>query len=117
MRWLLRLVVCLLGLVLGLTVMVGGALLVLDDEDYRAALVWAADKFLDASLQIKGAFALHLAREASLSAGEVSLRANDGSYTLGIGEFQTRVRLDSLVSGILWVRQPTLGDGHLEVQE
>jgi len=107
----------LLGMVLGLTVMVGGALLVLDDEDYRVALVWAADKFLDASLQIKGAFALHLAREASLSAGEVSLRANDGSYTLGIGEFQTRVRLDSLVSGILWVRQLTLGDVHLEVQE
>ena len=41
MKHLLRLVAVLAGIVLALAVMVTGALFILDDDDYRSALVWA----------------------------------------------------------------------------
>ena len=80
MKWVLRLAAVVPVIVLALVVMVSAALFVLDDKDYRSALVWAAGSFLDASLEINGPFALHLGREASLTSDDVILRANDGSY-------------------------------------
>jgi hypothetical protein len=117
MKWILRLAILLPGIVLGLAVMVTGALFILDDDDYRSGLVWAAGSFLDASLEIRGPFALHLGREASLTAGDVSLRANDGSYSLAVGEFRAGVRLDSLLEGIYWVKSLALADVHLEAKQ
>jgi uncharacterized protein involved in outer membrane biogenesis len=117
MKWILRLAVLVPAMVLALAVMVTGALFVLDDEDYRSALVWSADRILDATLAIGGPFALHLGREASLTAGDISLRANDGSYSLAVGDFQTRVRLDSLLEGIYWIKSLVLADVQLEVKQ
>lgn len=116
MKWLLRLLAFLPVLLLNLVVLVAGVLLVLDDEDYRSALAWTARTFLDASLQINGPFALHLGREASLTADKVSLVANDGSYSLSVGEFRTRLRLGPLVEGIFWVKSLMLADVHLEMK-
>ena len=116
MKWLLRLLAFLPVLLLNLIVLVAGVLLVLDNEDYRSALVWTAHTFLDASLQINGPFALHLGREASLTAGKVSLVANDGSYSLSVGELRTRLRLDPLVEGVFWVKSLVLTDVHLETK-
>jgi uncharacterized protein involved in outer membrane biogenesis len=117
MKWILRLAVLLPSIVLSLVVMVTGVLFILDDGDYRSALVWSADRFLDASLEIGGPFALQFGREASLTAGDVSLRANDGSYSLAVGEFRTRVRLDSLLKGLFWVKSLILADVQLEVKQ
>ena len=117
MKWILRLAVLLPSIVLSLAVMVTGVLFILDDGDYRSALVWSADRFLDASLEIGGPFALQFGREASLTAGDVSLRANDGSYSLAVGEFRTRVRLDSLLKGLFWVKSLILADVQLEVKQ
>jgi hypothetical protein len=117
LSWTLRLTGLLTSLVLGLVVLTVGALFVLDDEDYRSALVWAADHFLDASLEIRGPFALHFGRQATLSAGHVSLKAHDGSYDLDVGSFQTDVRLDSLLQGIVWVKDLMLVDVHLETTQ
>jgi hypothetical protein len=117
MTWLRRLFVGLSSMVLSLAMLLAGALLVLNDDDYRTALVWTARTFLDARLQINGPLGLHLAREAWLSAGKVSLIANDGRYSLAVGEFQTRVRLDSLLHGILWVKSLLLDDVHLEIRQ
>jgi hypothetical protein len=116
MKWTLRLAALFMGIVLGLAVMVAGALFVLDDDDYRTALVWATGRFLDASLEIKGPFALRLGREASLTAGDVNLRANDGSYSLAVGDFRTRVRLDSLLEGIVWIKSLEIADVRLEAK-
>ena len=116
MKWILRLAVLVPAIVLSLAVMLAGALFVLDDEDYRSALVWSAARFLDASLEMGGPFALHLGREASLAAGDVSLRANDGSYSLAVGEFRAEVRLDSLLEGIFWVKNLVLADVQLEAK-
>ena len=117
MKWILRLAILVPAIVLSLGVLVTGALFFLDDEDYRSALVWSADRFLDASLEIGGPFALHLGREASLTAGDVSLRANDGGYSLAVGEFRTRVRLDSLLEGLFWIKSLNLADVQLEVKQ
>jgi uncharacterized protein involved in outer membrane biogenesis len=117
LKWALGLTRLLASLVLGLLVLTIGALFVLDDEDYRSALVWAADRLLDASLEIKGPFALHFGRQATLSAGDASLKAHDGSYDLEVGSFQTDVRLDSLLQGIIWVKGLTLADVRLEATQ
>jgi uncharacterized protein involved in outer membrane biogenesis len=117
MKWILRQVLLLPAIVLALVVMVTGALFVLDNEDYRSALGWAAGRFLDASLEIKGPFELSLGRETSLTAGDVSLHANDGSYSLTVGEFRTRVRLDSLLEGIYWIKSLDLADVQLEAKQ
>ncbi|MGB7931512.1 MAG: AsmA family protein [Gammaproteobacteria bacterium] len=117
MKWILRLAVLVPGIVLALAVMVTAALFILDDEDYRSALVWATGSFLDASLEIRGPFALHLGREASLTAGDVILKANDGSYSLALGEFHTDVRLESLLEGIYWIKSLVLADVQLETKQ
>jgi uncharacterized protein involved in outer membrane biogenesis len=117
MKSILRLVLYLPAIVLALAVMVTGSSFVLDNEDYRSVLVWAADRFLDASLEIKGPFELSLGRETSLTAGDVSLQANDGSYSLAVGKFQTRIRLESLLGGIYWIKSLDLADVHLEAKQ
>jgi len=117
MKWILRLAILLPAMVLGLAIMVAGTLFILDDGDFRSALVWSADRFLDASLEIEGPFALHLGREASLTAGDVNLLAKDGSYSLTVGEFRTRVRLDSLLEGIFWIKSLIFADVQLEVKQ
>jgi len=117
MKSILRLILYLPAIVLALAVMVTGSSFVLDNEDYRSALVWAADRFLDASLEIRGPFELSLGRESSLTAGDASLQANDGSYSLAVSEFQTRVRLDSLLEGIFWIKSLVLADVQLDVKQ
>jgi hypothetical protein len=117
MKSIVRLVLYLPAIVLALAVVVTGSSFVLDNDDYRSALIWAASKFLDASLEIKGPFELSLGRETSLTAGDVSLQANDGGYSLAVGEFQTRVRLDSLLEGIYWIKSLVLDDVQLEVKQ
>ena len=117
MKWILRLAILLPAMVLGLAIMVAGTLYILDDGDYRSALVWSADRFLDASLEIGGPFALHLGREASLTAADVNLLAKDGSYSLTVGEFRTSVRLDSLLEGLFWIKSLILAGVQLEVKQ
>jgi hypothetical protein len=117
MKHLLRLVAVLAGIVLALAVMVTGALFILDDDDYRSALVWVTGSVLDASLEIRGPFALHFGREASLTSGDILLRANDGSYSLAVGELQADIRLDALLEGIVWVKSLALADVRLEAKQ
>jgi hypothetical protein len=116
MKWPLRLVGGLLAMVLTLALIGGGLLFFLGSDDYRNALVWSADAFLNATLQIKGPFSLRLAREVSLTVRGVSLRANDGSYSLTVGECQTRVRLAPLLKGVFWVESLVLADVRLEAR-
>ena len=47
------------------------ALALFDDEDYRSALVWAAEKYLDVTLAIDGALEIDAGQEANQNgAGE-----------------------------------------------
>ena len=117
LKWVLGLTRLLVGLVFGLAVLVGGALYVLDDQDYRSALVWAAGRFLDARLEIGGPFALHFGREIRLSAANARLRAFDGSYNIEVVSFQTSVLLDSLLEGVVWIKNVTLADVRLEATQ
>lgn len=117
LRWVLAFTRLLIDLVLALAVLAGGALYVLDDQDYRSALVWAAGKFLDARLQIGGPFAVHLGPETTLSAADVHLMARDGSYDIGVASFQTDVLLDSLLHGVIWIKDLTLAGVRLEATQ
>jgi hypothetical protein len=116
--WARRLLLLLIVLLLGLTVLVGGALVYLDDEDYRRLLIWEADRFHDARLEINGPFSLRLGRDLALIAGDVRLTANDGSYTVEAGEVDLSQRLGSwLMTGTLWINHLTLSNGQLYLRQ
>jgi hypothetical protein len=114
LSWIKRLLLIMLGLMLVITVLIGVALVYLDDEDYRRLLIRETDRFLDARLEINGPFSLALGRDLSLIAGDVRLSANDGSYTFEAGEVDLSQRLGSwLMTGTLWINHLFLSDGQL----
>jgi hypothetical protein len=116
LAWARRLLLLLLALALGVGLLIGGALLYLDDEDYRLLLIWEADQFLDAQLEINGPFSLTLGRNLLLNAGDVRLTANDGSYTFEAGEIDLSQRLGSwLMTGTFWTNHLRLADVQLHL--
>ena len=91
----LRALVLLLAMPLNLLLLLGLALYLMDDNDYRRVLVWSADYFLDSQLEIDGSFSIKFAREVELNAEKLRLKANDGSYQLAIGKFYLQQRFTS----------------------
>lgn len=114
-RWALYLVA---GLLLSVALLIGGALLYLDDGHYRRLLAFGADHFLDASLAINGDFSFKLGKEITLAAEAVRLTANDGSYSATIGEFSGKQRLGSyLMTGTFWINSLVLSDVQVDVKQ
>ncbi len=70
------------GLVVGLGVLVVVFLFALDDEDYKALLVWAVNNHSDYRLSIHGDFSFNPALVPSLSAHQVSLDSGPGDLRL-----------------------------------
>jgi hypothetical protein len=117
LRWSRRLALSLLSIILTLVMITGGIVVVLEESDYRDALVWAADRFLDARLEINGPLSFRLARETALDAEDIRLQANDESYTLVVGQLHIRQRLGSyLRTGTLWISKLVLSGVKLNVQ-
>jgi hypothetical protein len=54
MKWIKRLTLLLAGLLLSLMLVFAGALLFLDEADYKRVLAWSTDNFLDSELVITG---------------------------------------------------------------
>ncbi|UCC55130.1 MAG: AsmA family protein [Gammaproteobacteria bacterium] len=118
MSWVRRALYLVAGLVLVAVLLVGGALLFLDDDHYRQLLTFGADQLLDASLEIDGDFSLALGKEVTLVAEAVRLTANDGSYSATIGEFRGSQRLGSyLLTGTFWVNSLVLSDVQLDIKQ
>ena len=114
--YLRRLMLLLCGLLIGLVVLLSALLLLLDDDAYRDALIWSADTFIDARLEIKDNFSLDLGRNILLSADTVQLRAKDGSYKLDIGSFDGSLRFgDYIKTGTFWINSLALADVRLEI--
>ena len=53
MKWIRRLLALLAGL-LGCALLLVGAVLFLEEADYKRLLIWGADRFLDSQLVIEG---------------------------------------------------------------
>jgi len=118
MSWIKRLVLLFLGLVLCVVLLVGGAVLILDDADYKYILSWTAKNFLDSQLEISGPFSISIHRDLLLTSGGIHLQANDGSYSLSVGELDANFRLGSyLRTGTFWLNSLALTDVSLEVEE
>ena len=106
------------SLFFGLLVVCVVLLSLLDDEDYRNVLIWGVDQFLDSSLEIKGPFSISFGKELEVAAGEVYLKANDGSYELSVGDFSGRQQLGSyLKTGTCWIKSLRLIDVHVGIME
>ena len=115
-RYLRRLMLLITGIVLALALLLAALLTLLDDEQYRDALVWSADAFMDARLEIKEKFSLDFGRNILLKADAVQLYANDGSYKLDIGSFDGSMRFgDYIKTGTFWVNSLALADVRFEI--
>lgn len=115
-QFLRRLMLLLCGLLVGLVVLLSALLLLLDDDAYRDMLIWSADTFIDARLEIKDNFSLEFGRNILLSADTVQLHAKDGSYKLDVGSFDGNLRFgDYIKTGTFWINSLALADVRLEI--
>ena len=118
MKWIKRLLGLFAGLLLGITLIVAAAALLLEESDYKRLLAWGAEQFLDSRLVIEGPLTIDIARDLSLATGYISLRANDDSYRLSVGKLKTSFRLGSyLQTGTFWFNSLELTDVNLDVME
>ncbi|HYQ70684.1 MAG TPA: hypothetical protein VET88_02020, partial [Gammaproteobacteria bacterium] len=115
--WLRRLLLLLTAVITAAILLPAGALLVLDDTDYKRILVWATDTFLDSELEIAGPFTITLSDGVHVSAGDVRLQAHDGAYTLTTQAFSTYFRVVSVFSGTLVIHDLVLTDASLRIDE
>ena len=115
--WLRRLFIFLVTSVLGALLVLIGALIFLDGEDYKPVFSWVAETFFDAELQIKGPLRVHVAGGVALSASKVQLKADDGSYFLSADTLSGDVRLRDAVFGTLWVRDLAVSNFYLKINE
>jgi len=115
--WLRRLLIFLITSLLGGLLVLIGALIFLDGEDYKPVFSWVAETFFDAELQINGPLRVHVAGGLALSASKVQLKANDGSYFLSADNLQGDIRLRDAVSGTLWIRDLAVSNFYLKINE
>ena len=102
--------------VVALLLLFGAALLLMSDEDFRDALIFSADFFFDSQLDIDGAFTLSFGHKIELKADSIRWKANDGPYSLSIGELHVEQDVDlSFKSKTLWINSLRLTDLHIEV--
>jgi uncharacterized protein involved in outer membrane biogenesis len=107
----------LFGLLTGLALTVAALLVVFDETDYRRALVWSADHFLDSELLVSGPLSVRYSDGLQLSAEAFQLAAHDGSYSLETNALNLRFQLASVFSGPLWIDDLVLGDFILKINE
>jgi uncharacterized protein involved in outer membrane biogenesis len=101
-----------------LLLLLGASLYSLNDNDYRHALIWSADYFLDSQLEIDGAFSVSIGNEVEVNAEAVRLKANDGSYELSVGKLNVEQRFGSYLStGTLWINHLGMDDLRAEIVE
>ena len=118
MKWIRRLSALLAGLLLASALLLAGAVLFLEEADYKRLLVWGAERFLDSQLVIEGPIRIDISRDLSLASGDILLKANDDSYRLSVGKFNASFRLGSyLQTGTFWFNNLELTDVNLEVAE
>ncbi|MGB5443772.1 MAG: AsmA family protein, partial [Gammaproteobacteria bacterium] len=80
-------------------------------------LVWSADHFLDSELLIPGTLSVAYSEGVVLSTQAFQLAAHDGGYSLQASQFHLKFNLASLFSGPIWIRDLTLADFILKVNE
>ena len=103
---------------LNMLLLLGVGIYLLNDDDYRRAVIWSADYFLDSRLEIDGAFSIRIGQEVELTAESVRLTANDGSYALSAGKLNVEQRFGSyLWTDTLWINHLNLEDLHGEIRE
>jgi len=118
MKWIKRLLVLIVSVIFGSALLVTGVVVLLSDDEYKQLLSWGAEQFLDSTLVISGPINLDISKNITLESGDISLKANNGSYTLSIGSLHGSFRLGSyLRTGTFWINSLALEDVTIQVVE
>ena len=107
-RWAKRLLILGVALASVLTLVLVTVVAFLDDDDYRHALTWAAETYLDARLTVDGKLSIELGPRLSLRAEGVRLETNDGQFSGSASEFAADLQLQPLLSDVLWFDSLTI---------
>ena len=117
MRWLKRLGVLLVTALLGAVLLIIGALIFLDGDDYKQPFAWVAETFFDSELTISGPLRVHVSGELQIQAEGVQFKPHDDSYFLTADTLKAHIRLKDAIFGLLWVRDLALTDFYLRINE
>ena len=117
MRWLKRLGFLLVATFLSVLLLVIGALIFMDGDDYKQSFAWVAERYFDSELTISGPLRVHVSGELQLQAEGLLLKPHDDSYLLTAGSLDVHIRLKDAIFGYLWVRDLALTDTYLKMNE
>ena len=105
----------LLALATGTLLVLAAALAVFDDEDYRDALVWAAQRYFDVTLTIDGPFSIELGPTLALHAQGLRLQTNDGHVSAFVTNLGTQLQLRPLLSEAIWLDSLTIAGARIDI--
>ncbi|MFV2059521.1 MAG: AsmA family protein [Gammaproteobacteria bacterium] len=97
MRWIKRITVTLLTLLVFITITVSLTLLILDDENYRNITISLVEKFTDLKLKIQGPFSLDISSNPTITASAVQLHNSSNNLIIDIESFKIAITLRSLL--------------------
>lgn len=117
MRGLRYLGILLVTLLLSAVLLVIGALIFLDGDDYKQPLAWVAGTYFDSELTVSGPLRVHVSGELQIQAEGVQLKPHDDSYLLAADSLNAHIRLKDAIFGLLWVRDLALTGFHLRINE
>jgi len=116
-RW-VKYILIWIGIVVVLSLMlVIGALMMFDDDDYRKAAVWGIERYTGYRMIIEGDFAVNLSAEPSLTADRIRFEAMPGSPSppvKSIGRVDVRIALKPLLLGTVVVKAMQIADVVIE---
>ena len=114
-RWAARLLVLGVALASAVAVVLLTTLAVLDDNDYRSALIWAADRYLDATLAIEDELSIELGPTVGLRAQGLRLTPRHGRYEASAAELDVRLQLWHLLSNTIWLDRVTIVGARVDI--
>ncbi len=111
MKWIKRLLLSFVGVILVITLILIGTTQFLDETHYKNLLIWAAKNYLNSELQIHGPFELEFSENTKLTTNDISLNSYDNDTKITIGKLLINFRLSSYIdTGVFWFNELVLED-------
>ena len=118
MKWFKRILISLVGLLVGLSLIIFSAIFILGESHYKQIMIWAAEQYLDSELIIEGPVKIDVYSNFILEAGNLNLIAHDGSYQLTTSSMQINLRVGPyLRKGNFWFNNINFDNAQLNLFE
>lgn len=118
MKWFKRILISLVGLLVGLSLIIFSVKFILGESHYKQIMIWAAEQYFDSELIIEGPIKVDISSNFKLEAGNLKLIAKDDSFQLTTSSVQFTLRMiPYLRKGIFWFDNINLENTQLKLFE